>query len=422
MKNVIIISGMFLMWNIAQAQNELTPDDFGMKASIHVKQLCEFGERSAGSEAEKKTIDYLIKEFKLNGMNVNVDTLRYIFYHLSNRAFYINNSKIPIKAGFIDHPVSDTFKFESYCMKLINSDNMDELCNKVVFTSTSIKSIILKKYKPKAILVIDPNVLDTLRINEREKLTLTFPGHLESEWIKSYNVIATYKHDLPVDSIIAITAHWDSKNGVGAGDNASGTGALIELSKFFSTRLADLKYNLTFIATGAEESGLIGSVSYVLNHTGLLDKCLLNLNIDDISYVKPYIETSNIGQNRSKADTSQILTLISHRGSQGNLFTSLLEICGNHQENNNSAMWLRHKFTNSMSSSGYGYHDAGCCSGVDSRAFDYMNIPYISISSFDPESEEDNANTPNDVYNDSFIENINMNGKIASKILLDINN
>jgi hypothetical protein len=268
MKNVIIIAGLFLISNIAPAQkNELTPDDFGMKASVHVKKLCEFGERSEGSKAEIKTIDYLIKEFKLNGMNINIDTVRYRFYHLNNRAFYINNCKIPVKAAFIDHSISDSFKFESYCIKLIKIRNMDELFNKVIFTSASINSIILKKYKPKAILVIDQGVFDTLRINETERHTLTFIGHFESKWIKSYNVIATYNHDFPVDSIIAITGHWDSKNGVGAGDNASGVATLIELSKFFSTRLLDLKYNLTFIATGAEESGLIGSISYVLNHT-----------------------------------------------------------------------------------------------------------------------------------------------------------
>ena len=409
------------MWNIVQAQqNELTPDDFGIKASVHVKKLCEFGERSAGSRAEKQTIDYLVEEFKLNGMNVKIDTIKYRYYHLNNREIYINNCKIPIKTAFIDNPINDTTKFESYCIKLMNNKNLDGIFDKVVITSTSINSIRLNMYKPKAVVVIDQNIFDTIRINETEKYSLAFLGHIESKWIDSYNVIATYNYNAPIDSTIVITAHWDSKNGVGAGDNASGTAALIELSKFFGLRLPDLKYNLIFIATGAEEPGLIGSISYILNHMDQLDKCLFNLNIDDISYKRPYIETCSKGLNRTRSDTLQTLTIISNNRSGGNLFTSFLEISGNHQDNINSTMWLRHNFYNSMHTLGYDYHDAGCCSGVDSRSFDYVNIPYISISSFDPNSE-DNANTENDVYNDSFIENINLNGKIVSKILLDIN-
>jgi hypothetical protein len=78
-------------------------------------------------------------------------------------------------------------------------------------------------------------------------------------------------------------------------------------------------------------------------------------------------------------------------------------------------------FEKSMTALGFDFQDAGCCSGVDSRAFDYMGIPYISMTTTNPDAKDDNANTPNDVYNDFFIKNINMNGKIASRILLDIN-
>jgi Zn-dependent M28 family amino/carboxypeptidase len=207
------------------------------------------------------------------------------------------------------------------------------LYNKVVLTSTSLNSIVLKKYEPKAILVLDPNIFDTLKVTETEKNTISFNGHLESEWIKSYNVIASYKHEFPVDSTITITAHWDSSNGVGAGDNASGTAALIELAKFFSKKLSELKYNLIFIATGAEEPGLVGSMSYVLNHSEDLDKCLFNMNIDDISSLKPYIETSNLGLIRTRSDTSQTLTVISYNKSKGNLITSFIEVWGNNHEN-----------------------------------------------------------------------------------------
>ena len=173
LKKVIITTGLIVIWNIAQAQkNDLTADDFGMKASVHVKKLCEFGERSAGSKAEKQTVDYLVEEFKLNGMNVKIDTIKYRYYHLNNREIYINNCKLPIKTAFIDSPINDTIKFESYCIKLINNKEIDEIFNKVIITSASINSIRLNKYKPKAVIVIDQNIFDTIRINETEKYSL----------------------------------------------------------------------------------------------------------------------------------------------------------------------------------------------------------------------------------------------------------
>ena len=98
-----------------------------------------------------------------------------------------------------------------------------------------------------------------------------------------------------------------------------------------------------------------------------------------------------------------------------------MEILGNHQGILSTGKWLRYNFEKSMSTLGFDFQDAGCCSGVDSRAFDYVNIPYISITSIDPDTKTDNANTPDDVYNETFIENINKNAKIAGKILLDIN-
>ena len=419
MKNILIISSLFLICYIAKSQEaEFTPDDFGIKASVYVKKLCEFGERGAGTAAEIKTIDYLTNEFKSVGMKVVIDTLTYRFYYLDDRTILINNCKIPIKTAFINCPISDTVSFESHCMKLTNTNEKDNLSNKIVFTSSSVNSILLTRYKPKAIFVLEQRVFDTLKINIAEKYKVTLLGHSESEWIKSYNIIATYKYDFPIDSTIVLTAHWDSKNGVGAGDNASGTAALIELSKFFSTRLKNLKYSLTFIATGAEETGLTGAISYVLNNDVKLDKCLLNLNIDDISYKEPYIQTSNVNYKRNRVDTTQTFTIISEKLSKGYLFTSFWEIWGNNVENPTSITWVRNKFEKSMGALGYKFQDAGCCPGEDSRAFDYVGIPYISLSSWDPESNDDKANTSNDIYSDSFIENINLNGKIASKILL----
>jgi hypothetical protein len=82
---------------------------------------------------------------------------------------------------------------------------------------------------------------------------------------------------------------------------------------------------------------------------------------------------------------------------------------------------IRNTFKNSITELGIEYEDAACCAGVDTRSFNYMGIPYINLGSINPESDNEIVNTPRDVYDESFIKNINLNGKIASKILLDMN-
>jgi hypothetical protein len=101
--------------------------------------------------------------------------------------------------------------------------------------------------------------------------------------------------------------------------------------------------------------------------------------------------------------------------------TSWWEIYFNRIFIKNQTERIRNTFKNSMTELGIEYQEAGCCAGVDTRSFNYLGIPYINLGSINPESDNKVVNTPRDVYNESFIENINLNGKIASKILLDMN-
>ncbi|SMG39715.1 Peptidase family M28 [Marivirga sericea] len=87
---------------------------------------------------------------------------------------------------------------------------------------------------------------------------------------------------------IVITAHYDHLGVVnnqifsGADDNASGTAALLELAQKFS-QSNDLLYNILFLATSAEEVGLLGSKYHVNNVSFESDNIICNLNLDMIS-------------------------------------------------------------------------------------------------------------------------------------------
>jgi alkaline phosphatase isozyme conversion protein len=80
------------------------------------------------------------------------------------------------------------------------------------------------------------------------------------DMFNSANVIATREGES--GQVIVVGAHYDSvDDGLGADDNASGVGILLELAAL----LADVPtpHTIQFIALGAEEAGLLGSVDYI---------------------------------------------------------------------------------------------------------------------------------------------------------------
>lgn len=114
----------------------------------------------------------------------------------------------------------------------------------------------------------------------------------------SYNVVAVKPaHDTDLNVIIG--AHYDNVYGVkrtnpyinddraikshGAYDNGSGVAAMLAVAD--NLKDADLPFNVTFIAFGAEEKGMLGSKHYVENVLSQSQKenILLMVNLDCIS-------------------------------------------------------------------------------------------------------------------------------------------
>jgi Zn-dependent M28 family amino/carboxypeptidase len=117
------------------------------------------------------------------------------------------------------------------------------------------------------------------------------------------------------DRFIAVIAHYDHlgiRNGEiynGADDNASGTAALLAVSRYFSENRPE--NSILFIALDAEEQGLQGAYEFVNNPPVPLEQIILNINMDMISvnynnelyavgtyhypFLKPLIETAATG-------------------------------------------------------------------------------------------------------------------------------
>lgn len=110
---------------------------------------------------------------------------------------------------------------------------------------------------------------------------------------KSHNVIGKLDGSDPKlqDEYVIYTAHWDhlGRNPElqgdqifnGAIDNASGIGSLIELAAAFTKLNPPPKRSVLFMATTAEEAGLLGAKFYAEHPLYPLEKTLADINIDN---------------------------------------------------------------------------------------------------------------------------------------------
>ena len=117
----------------------------------------------------------------------------------------------------------------------------------------------------------------------------------EIRTFKSHNVIAKLEGSDPKwkDEYVIFSAHWDhlgkhpelSGDQIfnGAVDNASGVAALISLGRAFTKVNPSTKRSLLFIATTAEEAGLLGAKYYALHPLYPLKKTLADINIDSMN-------------------------------------------------------------------------------------------------------------------------------------------
>jgi hypothetical protein len=110
---------------------------------------------------------------------------------------------------------------------------------------------------------------------------------IEAKFISDYesqNVMGVVKGTEYPDSLIIFCGHYDhlGKMGestfYGANDNASGIAMLIDMASYFASN--PQKYSVAFIAFGAEEAGLLGSLDYVRKPVVPLSQTKFVFNMD----------------------------------------------------------------------------------------------------------------------------------------------
>ncbi len=114
--------------------------------------------------------------------------------------------------------------------------------------------------------------------------------------VQSKNVVAKLEGSDPQlkNEYVVYSAHWDhlgrndkalgrDKIYNGAADNASGTAALLEEAKAYAALKTPPKRSILFLATTAEEKGLLGAKYYAENPLYPLSKTVADLNFDGMN-------------------------------------------------------------------------------------------------------------------------------------------
>ena len=147
--------------------------------------------------------------------------------------------------------------------------------------------------------------------------TASFQVDNQARQVQSHNVVAKIEGSDPrlKNEYIVYTAHWDHF-GIdeklpgprsrqiyhGALDNASGTSALLELAKAYKALPKPPKRSILFVATTAEERGLLGAKYYAKNPLYPLSKTLANINIDGINAWGKTAQIENVTSGHSTID------------------------------------------------------------------------------------------------------------------------
>jgi Zn-dependent M28 family amino/carboxypeptidase len=131
---------------------------------------------------------------------------------------------------------------------------------------------------------------------------------------KSHNVIGKLEGSDPKlrDEYVIYTAHWDHLGRHlelqgdqifnGAIDNASGVASVIELAAGFTKLNPPPKRSVLFMATTAEEAGLLGAKFYAEHPLYPLEKTLADINIDTVNPWGKTRDIEDLSDNNSTLD------------------------------------------------------------------------------------------------------------------------
>jgi aminopeptidase YwaD len=271
----------------------------GEKAFGYMKKLAvDIGSRPSGTEAERRSAEWILSEFKRLGLDAGIEEFDAFTGSVKAKKLEVLEpyraevqcEVMPLSGSTGPKGVTGgVLHLDSYDEEYITSD----VEGKIIITSGQPANrdrafAQLKKYKPAGIILIEstPRAMaknlwgsptfrkkyvdipmvrvtfeDGVNLVKSGAKTMRLTAVTEEKTVKTQNVVAEIRGTLRPEEIIVVGGHYDTVLEVpGAGDNAGGTAITLELARVFKERGS--KRTMRFVAWGCEELGLLGSREY----------------------------------------------------------------------------------------------------------------------------------------------------------------
>lgn len=261
--------------------------------------------RMTGSEGELKAGDYIKKQFEEIGLTVEEQSFPIKTTVVNKEEIIIKSSEnkklkgetyaycgstdekgISAEVVHLDSATDDDLnkfdvKNKIALIKMgdtFNSEHfkqarraLDKGAVAIVFYAPNLKAPISGntnisgKYPAPLVRISNEDAADIIKkLEKKEKVVMGLNIQVEIKDGTSKNIIGKAKTcDKENAKTVVIGGHYDGVDTPAANDNASGICSVIEIARILSKE--KLNVNLTFIAFGAEEIGLLGSKAYVRN-------------------------------------------------------------------------------------------------------------------------------------------------------------
>jgi len=263
------------------------PVDIGTNVREHIETLVAIGPRQAGTPNEGRAADYIARQFDAMGISAEIEPFSFESFEPTGIELRMGTEKLS-PAGLGLDPYAGELSYKGAFILLDPGapsawPSSAVVAGKAVITSEEGNPPLhfrIAALGPRFIIDLAPADFDRIRGMEGRELTSSVHGGFRKG--TSRNVIAHLGQNPPATQIV-VGAHLDSyRDCPGAGDNASGVSALLELARTMKGLEILERIGLTFIAFGAEEVGILGSRSYVERHGDELRSCSLALVFDDL--------------------------------------------------------------------------------------------------------------------------------------------
>lgn len=264
------------------SRQAIAHEPVGLAARVHATRLARIGPRPVGTAAERAAASLVAAELERCGFAVERDGFDYGSFVVEDLELTLDGRPATaVLVGFDPYQGERRLAGTARVLGPEENASPEDLAGRLVLLGDQRRYFECMALGATAAVVVDSSAFAALDGRVETELELLVAGRVERG--RSLNVIGRLSAPAGDGQTVWLTAHLDSYPGSpGANDNATGTGAVLELAQRLAARPEDLRSDIVVAVFGGEETGLLGSRACLRAHGAELERCAWLLNVDTV--------------------------------------------------------------------------------------------------------------------------------------------